>query len=144
MNFTKTILKPPRLTGTRAAFALAVAVAVDAGQALSGPAGWFLFDEVLDVVAMVLTSAALGFHPLLLPTFILKLLPVVDWMPTWTGCTVVVVLLRRRAQTRPAPTAARMVEPNLLPPPKEIPGSGSEKPPQIPKENSTALGEWSI
>jgi hypothetical protein len=47
--------------------------------------------------------AALGFHPLLLPTFAIEFLPVSDVLPLWTGCVAVVIALRRRQQSRTAP-----------------------------------------
>ena len=56
-------------------------------------------DELIDVAAMVLTCRVIGFHPLLLPTFALEFLPIVDWLPTWTGCVAIVVALRKREQT---------------------------------------------
>jgi hypothetical protein len=91
----------PVLTRKRIWFAFAVAGIVDAVQLSLGPLGWAFVDEGLDVIAMVLICAALGFHMLLLPTFVLELVPVVDMLPTWTGCTAVVVILRKRAQTKP-------------------------------------------
>lgn len=53
---------------------------------------------------MVLQTLILGFHPLLLPTFILKAVPLLEALPTWTGCTFLVIAVRRRQQT-PAPAA---------------------------------------
>ena len=99
----------PVLTRPRIWLAFCVALLTDGLQLLLGPFGWVLVDEVLDVIAMVLTCAALGFHVLLLPTFIVELLPVSDFLPTWTGCTAAVVLLRKRAQAKVLP-------------PREIPG----------------------
>lgn len=69
---------------------------MDAAQLLLGPLGWSFADEVLDLVAMVLAIWLLGFHLLLLPTFVVEILPVVDALPTWTGCVGLVVALRRR------------------------------------------------
>ena len=69
---------------------------MDAAQLLLGPLGWSFADEVLDLVAMVLAIWLLGFHLLLLPTFVVEILPVVDARPTWTGCVGLVVALRRR------------------------------------------------
>jgi hypothetical protein len=87
-----------------------------------GPAGWFV-DDGLDVIAMVLTCAALGFHPLLLPTFILKVIPFAQMLPTWTGCTAAVVMLRKRGEA----------EPPVIVPPKAIPEvSGSSVEPHGP------------
>jgi hypothetical protein len=79
-----------------------VAITVDAAQLLLGPFGWSLADQGLDLVAMVLTIWLLGFHPLLLPTFVIELLPVMDVLPTWTGCVGLVVALRRRRAATPA------------------------------------------
>jgi len=88
----------PKLTSTRVYAAYAVAVATDVLQWVLGPLGWFLADELLDVAAMALTWRLIGFHPLLLPTFVLELLPVADMLPTWTGCVAIVILLRKRQQ----------------------------------------------
>jgi hypothetical protein len=60
----------------------------------------------MDVVAMVLISWVIGFHPLLLPTFVVELIPIVDMAPTWTICTAIVVGLRRRRPSFPEPTSA--------------------------------------
>lgn len=88
-------LEAPLLTRSRIWFAFIVAVLTDALQIGLGPLGWVFIDESLDVLAMLLISRAIGFHMLLLPTFVLELLPVTDWAPTWTGCTALVVLLRK-------------------------------------------------
>ena len=87
------------LTRTRVLTAYAVAVTVDVLQILGGPLGWVFVDQALDVVAAVLMWRLLGFHPLLLPTFVVEFLPVADLLPTWTGCVAVVVALRKRQQT---------------------------------------------
>ena len=72
------------LTRERVRLAFAVAVATDVLQLALGPFGWAFADELLDVAAMILTWRLIGFHPLLLPT--------------WTGCVVIVVALRKRQQ----------------------------------------------
>ena len=84
------------LTRRRIWLAFTTAVTVDVLQLLLGPNGWAFADEILDVGAMVLTWRILGFHPSLLPTFALELLPIADWLPTWTGCVALVVASRRR------------------------------------------------
>jgi hypothetical protein len=76
--------------------AYAVAVAVDVAQLLLGPFGWFGIDEVLDAGAMYVISRLIGFHPLLLPTFILEFVPFTDMLPTWTGCVALVIRIRKR------------------------------------------------
>ena len=91
----------PVLTRNRIWFAFSVAVLTDAVQLVLGPLGWVVVDQSLDVIAMALTTVALGFHMLLLPTFVIELVPVADMLPTWTGCVAAVVVLRRRAQTPP-------------------------------------------
>ncbi len=97
------LLLGPVLTRWRIALALAVAAAADAGQLLVGPLGWIFIDQAIDVLAMALTMAILGFHPLLLPSFVIELIPVADMLPTWTGCVVAVIALKKR-QSPPPPT----------------------------------------
>lgn len=98
---TATLLNVPELTRVRLWTAYAVAIAVDVLQWILGPIGWMFADEVLDIAAMAAISRAIGFHPLLLPTFVLEFLPIADLLPTWTGCVALVIALRRRQ--RPAP-----------------------------------------
>jgi len=86
----------PRLTRPRVAFAFIAAAAADAAQWFFGPIP--LADQVIDVVAMLLTVGTLGFHPLLLPTFVVELIPGVDLLPTWTACVAAVVVLKSKAQ----------------------------------------------
>jgi len=62
---------------------------------MTGPWGWAFPDEAIDVAAMITTTLAVGFHPLLLPTFVIEFLPVADMLPTWTACGASVVALRR-------------------------------------------------
>ena len=106
----------PKLTRGRMTLALAVAVVADGLQLLLGPVGWFAADEVIDVVAMVLTSWVLGFHPLLLPTFAVEFIPVVDMLPSWTACVVAVIALRKRKQS--SASLSPVVE---VPPAEKIP-----------------------
>ena len=80
---------------------MAVAVVADGLQLLLGPLGWAFFDQAIDGMAMVLTMAILGFHVLLLPTFVLELVPVVQDLPTWTACVAAVIALRKRRQRQP-------------------------------------------
>ena len=92
------LFRMPVLTRQRVWLAFVVAVVADGLQLLLGPLGWLVLDEVIDLLAMGLSCWLLGFHPLLLPTFLLEVLPVVDMLPTWTGCVAVVVALRKRQQ----------------------------------------------
>jgi hypothetical protein len=95
--------EPPQLTPGRVRLAYAVAVTTDILQFVLGPFGWVGADEILDVAASALIWRVLGFHPLLLPTFLIELLPVTDMLPTWTACVALVVGLRRRQQIGPPP-----------------------------------------
>ncbi|MEO6034298.1 MAG: hypothetical protein ABIQ35_03500 [Verrucomicrobiota bacterium] len=99
------LFRTPRITKTRIYLALAVALVTDGLQLLTGPFGMAGFDQVLDVIAMILTSYLLGFHLLLLPTFVLELVPVMDWLPTWTGCVALLVSMRKREQATQATLA---------------------------------------
>jgi hypothetical protein len=94
---------PPYLTPTRVRLAYATAVTTDALQFVLGPIGWAGADEILDVAATAAIWRILGFHPLLLPTFVVELLPISDMLPTWTGCVALVIALRRRQQIGPPP-----------------------------------------
>ena len=100
----------PALTKARIGFAFAVAVITDSIQLFLGPLGWAFVDEGLDVIAMILTTAALGFHMLLLPTFVIELVPLADMLPTWTGCTAAVVMLRKRSQAQPPTLPTKMAK----------------------------------
>ncbi len=96
------VFRVPKLTWTRIVIALTVAVFADGLQLLLGPAGWTFPDQIIDVIAMVLTSRLLGFHWLLLPTFVINFIPALDDLPSWLACVIAVIVLRRREQ-RPVP-----------------------------------------
>jgi hypothetical protein len=103
------IFRVPRLTRARIVLALAVAVVADGMQFLLSPFGWVLVDQVIDVIAMVLTGWAIGFHWLLLPTFAVEFVPLLDELPTWTACVIAVIALRRREQ-RSSPPPNQKIE----------------------------------
>lgn len=90
------------LTRTRIRSAYGVAILTDALQFALGPFGWAGSDEVLDVIATALETRLLGFHPLLLPTFLLELLPISDVLPTWTGCVALVVAMKKKQAPPPS------------------------------------------
>ena len=92
--------------------AYAIAVTTDVLQLSLGPLGWAFADEILDVAAMILTSRVIGFHPLLLPTFVLEFLPVADVLPAWTVCVALVVALRKKQQaaTRQPPSPGPVID----------------------------------
>lgn len=100
------LFRPARLSRRRMVLALFVAVAADGLQIpLQVPP----VPEIIDVVAMVLTSAAIGFHLLLLPTFAVEFIPIIDMLPTWTGCVLAVIALRRR-EPLPVPPVSPIPE----------------------------------
>jgi hypothetical protein len=92
------LYRMPQLTRLRIVLALAVAVIADGLQFLLGPFGWPGADQAIDVVTMGLTSWVIGFHWLLLPTFVVECIPVLDELPTWTACVIAVIALRKREQ----------------------------------------------
>ena len=115
----------PRLTRGRIVTALAVAVGADFLQVALLPLEWLFVQQIVDVTAMGLTMWLLGFHPLLLPTFVLEFIPLVDMLPTWTGCVVLVIALRKRAEHPPAIITPPVVDaPPANTPPRQI-GDGS-------------------
>ena len=109
---------PPVLTRRRIWLACTVAIVTDIlqffGAMLPFP-GWVL-DEAVDVVAMVLQTLILGFHPLFLPTFIVKAVPIIDAFPTWTACTLLVIGLRRKQVSVPPvmPSPAQRVPHDVI------------------------------
>ena len=100
------LFERPTLTPARIRTAYGIAVVTDALQFMLGPAGWWVADQALDCIAAVAMFRVLGFHPLLLPTFALELVPLADMLPTWTGCVALVIALRKRQQAIPEPPPA--------------------------------------
>ena len=112
------MFRAPKLTRTRIILALLVAASADGVQFFLGPLGWVFIDQAIDVVALVLAAWAIGFHLLLLPTFIAEFFPVVDMLPTWTACVIAVIALRKREQ-------------NAVPPPSSLPPKSANPPTEI-------------
>ena len=95
------LFRVPRVTRWRIVLALLVAAGADILQFVLGwlgPLEWAFVDPVIDTAAAALTCWLLGFHVLLLPTFVTKLVPGVEELPTWTACVAAVIVLRTRAQ----------------------------------------------
>ena len=108
------------LTRSRIRAAYAVAIATDVLQFGLGPLGWAFFDEILDVIALIATTRLLGFHPLLLPTFIVEMVPVIDVLPTWTGCVALVVAMRNKQSPAMARDADAAVTIDVKPTRSEV------------------------
>jgi len=135
-------LPAPRLTKGRVIAAFLVALSCDALQILLGPMGWLAPDEVLDAFAFAIITWLIGFHVLLLPTFAVEFIPVVDMLPTWTGCVAAVVALKNRAaRTSSASSPSFSVitpPPPAMPPPPLLPGASpriADSPPRLPGES---------
>jgi hypothetical protein len=96
-------LRKPVLSRTRMACALAIAMICDGIQLLTGPAGAVVADQFVDVVAMLLVTVTIGFHPLFLPTFLTELVPIIGMIPTWTGCVLFVLSRQWKQQEAAAP-----------------------------------------
>jgi len=98
------------LTSNPRRTALAIAVAADALQIVFFPlfvegAGSPL-DDLLDIAIAWVLIRLLGWHWAFLPSFVAKVLPGVDLVPTWT----MAVLLATRGMARPQPK----VEPPVI------------------------------
>jgi hypothetical protein len=104
------MFQAPILTKSRVKLAYAVAVTADALQLMLGPLGWVFADEIIDLAAMCLTWRAIGFHPLLLPTFALEFIPIIDMLPTWTACVALVVSLRKKQQNSQPPRGGQVID----------------------------------
>ena len=121
-------LTAPKLTRRRIVLAVLVALAADALQIpfqLMQPV-----PEIIDVIAAVLTFWLLGFHLLLLPTFVVEFIPVADMLPTWTACVVAVIALRKREQRQePLPPLNSALPLQSPPPSPQLPPVSSEPPP---------------
>lgn len=112
----------PKLSKQRIAAAFAVAIIADAIQfpitaatmtgvlAVPGEGADLLVDSVMTVV----TSSLLGFHWILLPSFVFEAIPGFDLFPTWTGCVAYVVWRRKKQQDAPTIVDVVEVRPPLL------------------------------
>lgn len=110
MDLTFSRFAPPVLTKRRIWSAYGVAATTDVLQLILGPFGWAFADEILDLVAAGATWSLLGFHPLLLPTFVVEVVPIVDMLPTWTGCVALVIALRKKQQTAIPPPNGPVID----------------------------------
>jgi hypothetical protein len=104
------MFETPVLTRNRIRLAYAVAITADALQLLMGPLGWAFADEFIDIIAMIVAIRSIGFHALLLPTFLIEFVPVIDMLPTWTACVALVVSLRRKQQPAPPPAEGPVID----------------------------------
>jgi hypothetical protein len=96
---------------------IARAVAVGADVLQIGLFPFFLegfasiLDDVLDVIVCVVLSLLVGWHYSFLPSFILKLVPFADIVPTWS----IAVLLATRKKAGTTVTDIKAGPPNTPP-----------------------------
>ena len=116
----------PKLTRGRIVLAITVALAADALQIpFAIPPG----PEIIDVIAMLLTVGLLGFHVLLLPTFVVEFIPLAGTMlPTWTACVGAVIVLRKRAEAA-QPPVIDVDATTTKSPPQTLPPRSNDAPP---------------
>src|SRR2546423_695743 len=98
----------PVLTRNRVRLAYTVAITADALQFLLLPLSWTFVEQVIDVVAMIFTWRLIGFHPLLLPTFVVEFLPGADLVRT--GVVITGDKLRIPSVGEPFQAAAPLLE----------------------------------
>ena len=115
LDHLTTRFAPPQLTRTRIGLALAIAVVADILQVVLVPLEWAFAQQIVDAIAMGLTILVIGFHPLLLPTFVFEFIPFVDMLPTWTGCVITVIALRKRGQQNTPPVQPKLSEKPIRP-----------------------------
>ena len=96
------LIQAPCLTKGRIIAAFVVALVADGLQIILGPLGLAGPVQAIDIITMIIETWLIGFHWLLLPTFALEFIPVVDVLPTWAGC-VAIVIFRRRNQMKNHP-----------------------------------------
>ena len=58
-------------------------------------------DDFSDVVVCVILSRLIGFHVAFLPSFLIKLIPLVDTAPTWTLAVLIATRNRVAANDKP-------------------------------------------
>lgn len=112
----------PILSKQRIAAAFAAAIIADAIQfpitaatmtgvlAVPGESADLLVDSIMTLV----TSSLLGFHWILLPSFVFEAIPGFDLFPTWTGCVAYVIWRRKKQQAMPPIVDVAQVHPPLL------------------------------
>lgn len=115
-------MNTPKLTKQKIALALTLAVIADAIQfpitaatmtgvlAIPGEGA----DVLVDSIMTVATCSLLGFHWILLPSFVFEAIPGFDLFPTWTGCVAYVVWRRKKQQAAPPIVDVVEVSPPLL------------------------------
>lgn len=122
-------LTAPKLTPGRIAAAMTIACVADVLQIALMPVAWTFAQSAVDVVAMLLAMWVIGFHLLLLPTFIIEFIPGVDMLPTWTACMIAVIALRKREPSGSQTVIDVDPAPSTKPPELTLPPNPNPPPP---------------
>jgi hypothetical protein len=92
------------LTPNRARAAWIIAILTDAIQLglipITGTLSTWI-DKPLDVLAMIVLWRLLGWHMVLLPTFVVELVPYAELVPTWTLAVWLITRQRSTGGTNP-------------------------------------------
>jgi hypothetical protein len=92
----------PDTSPTKVKIAWAVAVGIDALQVMifptTVPGGFSVVEWILDLLAMGVLWALLGWSWAFLPSFVMELVPFIDMTPTWT---LAVLIATRGAKGAP-------------------------------------------
>lgn len=92
----------PDTSPTKVKIAWAVAVGIDALQVFlfpaTAPGGFSVVEWILDLLAMGILWALLGWSWAFLPSFVMELVPFIDMTPTWT---LAVLIATRGAKGAP-------------------------------------------
>jgi hypothetical protein len=98
------------------------------GNPIAAPAHFF--GILVDLFAAVVTTILIGFHPALLPSFIVKVVPTIAGLPTWTTCVAYVVWQRKHESPRPAQATAQTTNQQPLNEPEEEPNEPTPDAPE--------------
>jgi hypothetical protein len=80
------------------------------GEGIASP-----LDDFSDVAVCVILSWLIGFHVAFLPSFFIKLIPVVEIVPTWTLAVLIATRHRVAANDKPVVIVEEEKPPKMLP-----------------------------
>jgi hypothetical protein len=117
------VMTKPILTKKRIVIAYTIAIIADLIEfpisaleltVIAAPVAMFM-SLTLDVFVFGIMTFLLGFHWLLLPSFLVEVVPGLDMLPTWVGCVWFVVRQRKKEQNfSPTPTPKIIKEQNAI------------------------------
>jgi hypothetical protein len=83
------------------------------------------FDDILDVIVCVVLSRLVGFHVAFLPSFLIKIVPLADSVPTWTLAVLIASRHLRAPVVVDVPSEKSDAPPESEKPPKLLPDNNS-------------------